>query len=280
MFNMKMQLKQLAIILLVIILSFVFKLSEVRRYDIQLVFILLTLVVLVCNKLMCWVCRDAKNGEGYQDFSSEINEFLGRDLPADASQADVRKYNEHLSGLGEKIDTMNTYLAEIRQHQQRPVGNGSGSGNAIDELNIQASQQIQDYRMRNMEEEIQRTTDLIKKAKLEEDSTKYKKIPVYSSCVVANADGSVSVAEPAGASVPTNVAASRAPNNGVVQEHQQDSTDLGMGAAVATGSGVTGIDGRTMTAEQAAMANNGNTGGVRDLLQSVLANGIEINLSS
>lgn len=249
--------------------------SEIRRYDTQLIFILLALVVLVTNKLMCWACKNANSLENYQDFAGEINEFLGRDLPADASQADVRKYNEHLASLGDKIDTMNTYLGEIRQHQQQPIGANSGSGSAVDELNIQASQQIQDYRIRNMESEIQRTSDLIKKAKLEEDSTKYKKIPVYSSCVVANADGTVSTATPGPAPTPANVSASRAPNNGVVQEHQQDSTNLGMGAPV-SGEGIaTGADGRPMQSG----SNSDGSGDVRDLLQHVLSNGINVNLS-
>lgn len=249
--------------------------AELKRYDTQLVFILLALVVLVVNKLMCWVCNTNKSmmsPEGYQDFAAEVNEFLGRDLPADASQADVRKYNEQLGSLGDKIDTMNTYLAEIRQHQQKPVGGNSGG--AVDELNIQASQQIQDYRIKNMESEIQRTTDLIKRAKLEEDSSKYKKIPVYSSCVVANADGTVSMTKPGSAPMATNTAASRAPSQGVVQEQQQDSTDLGMGAPV--NNGATGADGQPVTYQG---QQNGSDGGVRDLLQSVLANGIEVNLS-
>lgn len=264
-----MKLKQLAILLLVILLSFVFKMAEVRRYDTQLIFILLVLLVLVANKAMCWLCKCASliSSEGYQDFAAEVNEFLGRDLPADASQSDVRKYNEHLAKLGEKIDTMNTYLAEIRQHQTQPVG--SSNGGAIDELNIQASQQIQDYRIRNMESEIQRTTDLIKKSRLEQDSAKYKKIPVYSSCIIANADGSISVSEPNTSSSQS----SGVPSSGIVNEPgQSDSTDNGMGATATNGT--TAANGSTSSGATST------SGSVQDLLQAVLSKGIKVNLTS
>jgi len=269
----EVHLKQLAVLLLAVLLSFVFKIGEIRRYDTQAVFLLLVLLILVVNKLMCWTCNLNKSRvEPYQDFAAEINNFLGRDLPADATQADVRKYNDHLTSLNDKIDTMNTYLGEIRQHQQRPPSGQPAS--AMDELNIQASQQIQDYRIRNMESEIQRTTDLIKKAKMDQDSSKYKKIPVYSSCIVANANGSVSMA-PAGPGPRSaaNVSAS-SPGRGIVQEQQQDSTDMGMGARATNNS--QGANGQDMSGGSVG----GNEGGVRELLQHILSNGIDVNLSA
>lgn len=264
------QLKQLAILLLVILLSFVFKTAEIRKYDTQLLFILLVLLILVVNKLICWACKPKAKTESYQDFVEEIHTFLGSDIPADASQADVRKYNEHLAKLNDKIDTMNIYLGEIRQHQQQP--NNGQPATAMDELNIQASQQVQDYRIRNMEAEIQRTTDLIKKAKMEQDSSKYKKIPVYSSCVVANADGTVSMSPSGSQSASRSHINYSSPSNGVVQEHQQDSTDLGMGASATNNGGANG--------QPSSAASSVNSGSVRELLQHVLSNGIDVNLSS
>lgn len=270
-----MQLKQLAIILLVVLLSFIFKTAEIRRYDTQVVFLLLVLLTLVVNKLMNWTCNGVGGGrvEPYKDFAAEINNFLGRDLPADATQADVRKYNDHLTSLNDKIDTMNTYLGEIRQHQQRPAGGQPAT--AMDELNIQASQQIQDYRIRNMEAEIQRTTDLIKKAKMEQDSSKYKKIPVYSSCIVSNADGSVSMAPAGPGPRSASSVAAGSPSGGIVQDQQHDSTDMGMGAKATNSS--QGANGQPVSSNSGG---NMASGGVRELLQHVLNNGIDVNLST
>jgi hypothetical protein len=134
------------------------------------------------------------NQETFYDFASEVKQFINRDTYNAADNETIRDYQLKLNKLNDKVSIMNEYLQELSNIAK---GNKtSGVNSAFDELNIQASQQIQDYRIRQLQKDIDQTTDLIKKAKLRDDAKNFKKIPVYSSCVVSNADGSFSTDSP------------------------------------------------------------------------------------
>ena len=180
----------LIIILLIIGFSFLFEKSCNYEFNHQLTFILLSLFVVVIYKFLM---NKSMMKENFNDFTTQINEFLKQGLPdTNIGPEDVENYSKNLQKLQDKVDIMNEYLNEIKETAERK-GDGETMG---DQLNIQASQQIQDYQIREMQREIARTTDLIKEAKMREDATKFKKIPIYSSCVVSNADGSTQVDTP------------------------------------------------------------------------------------
>ena len=179
----------LIIILLIIGFSFLFETSCNYEFNSQLTFILLSLFIVVIYKFLINKCIMKENFIG---FDQQISNFLKTELPAGQSGANVEEYKKELTQLQDKVDIMNEYLNDIKE-----TAEGKNNGETMgDQLNIQASQQIQDYRIREMQKEIERTTDLIKEAKMREDASKFKKIPIYSSCVVSNADGSLQVDTP------------------------------------------------------------------------------------
>lgn len=187
----------LLILLLIVAFSYVFKLSQTKNYDIQLIFILLAVLAIVIYKYTMYRQLAKNSTEGYQDFTDEINKFLNKDVPQGATQTSINDYKASLAKLQDKVDLMNEYLAELKN-----AGSQSGSaadgldGSKASELNIQASQQIQDYRLNKLRDEIRRTQDIITQADLASSATKYNKIKVLSSCIVSNADGSYSADTP------------------------------------------------------------------------------------
>jgi hypothetical protein len=181
----------LLILLLIVAFSYVFKLSHTKNYDSQLIFILLAVLTIVIYKYAMY--RQLAKGEGYQDFTDEINQFLNKDVPQGATQTSINEYKTSLGKLQDKVDLMNEYLAELKNAGSQPGGAADGlDGSKASELNIQASQQIQDYRLNKLRDEIRRTQDIITQADLARSATKYNKIKVLSSCIVSNADGSYS----------------------------------------------------------------------------------------
>lgn len=187
---------ELLLVFLIIGFSVLFKYSEIIGIDSQLTFILLCFLVVIIYKAMMYyrIKKQLYKSEGFFDFSEEVNAFLAKNDYTKASPDDLIAYKQSISQLSDKVTVMNEYLQELNNIAKGKADNKATS--SYDELNIQASQQIQDYRIRQLQKDIEQTTDLIKKAKLRDDAKNFKKIPVYSSCIVSNADGSISQDSP------------------------------------------------------------------------------------
>lgn len=185
-------------ILLIVGFSYLFKISATRNYDGQLVFILLSLVIMIVYKFLIYrqLTRTTKVATGktdaFTDFTDELNDFLKKDVPSGVSSSNINEYRGQLTQLQDKVDTMNDYLKNLNELSTKQQLEDKSIGG----VDFQAGQQIQDYRIKKLQEDIQRTSDLIKQSKLLEDAKKYNKIKVLSSCVVSNADGSTSIETP------------------------------------------------------------------------------------
>jgi hypothetical protein len=188
---------ELLIVFLIITFSYIFKLSDKIGMDKQLTFICLCFIIIITYKMLMF-CRMQNNlssnrTEFFYDFSKEVNEFISNEIPNNINNKTINEYKEELNSLQEQVGVMNEYLAEISKIAKGEI---DSTTTPLDEINIQASQQIQDYRIKKLQDDIAQTTDLIKKAKLRDDAKSFRKIPVYSSCVVSNADGSISIDTP------------------------------------------------------------------------------------
>lgn len=215
----------LLILLLIVAFSYVFKLSHTKNYDSQLVFILLAVLAVVIYKYAMY--RQLSQSEGYQDFTDEINNFLNKDVPQGASQTSINEYKSELGKLQDKIDMMNEYLAELKNSSANKADDGL-DGSTSSELNIQASQQIQDYRINKLRDEIRRTQDIITQADLARSATKYNKIKVLSSCIVSNADGTYSNDSAAPSSTAgSSGSTSESGSNYITQDGLPKSTSVG-----------------------------------------------------
>jgi hypothetical protein len=261
---------ELIIIFIVICFSVVFKYSEDIKLNSQFVFIFLCLLTLIIYKYMIYYRINKNvNKEGFNNFSSEINNFLTSNVARNSSPDEIKQYNESLTQLKDKVDVMNEYLQEINN-----IAKGKGNNKAnteYDELNIQASQQIQDYRIKQLQKDIEQTTDLIKKSKLNQDAKSFKKIPVYSSCIISNADGSMSVDNPSSNSSSSSRANNIINLNNQLPMNQLQPDNLDSIRNRINQGNDTGSDSNN---------GNGNSNIMSNLFNSIQENGIDINIES
>lgn len=195
------QLVDFLTIIIIIVFSYVFTTSYTKKYDLQAMFILLTCLVLIINKILKenLIYNNIKNStETFNNMSDDLLNFIEEEIPNNVSKNDILDYKKKMIDLLKKVESMNENLEEIKNLNK--LSSGIGDGSMENELSLDASQQIQDYRIKKMQEEIDTANDILKEAKIKEDSAKFKKIPIYSSCVVANADGSLSADTPSGSS--------------------------------------------------------------------------------
>lgn len=256
---------ELLIIFLIIAFSLLFKYAEHININTQFMFIFLCIATLIIYKYMLYyrLNKNVSNQEGFFNFSSEVNKFLNNDnMPNNSTPESVQEYKNKLTELNDKVDIMNEYLQEINNIAKGNTDNKANS--AFDELNIQASQQIQDYRIKQLQKEIEQTTDLIKKSKLNQDSKNFKKIPVYSSCIISNADGSMSVDNP---SPNSNSNSSSRDSNNIINLNNQIANRTSQPANISTSGGVNGNS-----------SNNGNM--MANLFNTIQEKGIDINIES
>ena len=268
----------LACILLIIGFSFLFKISITKGYDEQLIFILLALVIMIIYKYLTYrhMMRTHPNittattiAEPYQDFTDEINDFLGKQIPSEINQGNFNEYKSQLAALQDKVDIMNEYLKDLNSRATTNTDNQA----AIGGLDFQAGQQIQDYRIKKIQQDIQRTADLIKQNRLAEDAKKYNKIKVFSSCVVAGADGGYSRDMPSstGSLVSgTTYKQSSGTPSGI-------SGQSSVGGMSSTGS--MSVGGLAPTTGQGATLGAGSGIDINTVLQSIANNGVDIKLS-
>jgi hypothetical protein len=202
--------------------------------------------------------------EHFNNFTEQIEDFLKKEAPIDQKQS-TEEYKRELTKLSDKVDIMNEYLGEIKATAEK-----AESGDVIgNQLNIQASQQIQDYRIREMQKEIASTTDLIKEAKMREDATKYKKIPIYSSCVVSNADGSMQIDVPNTNNNTSNVS-QRNIVSGIIS--QRDTNTL-------RGVNNIGDDKPTIDPQKEPLV-NGSSKQIGEFIKNILEKGVNVNINT
>lgn len=272
---------EILLVFLIIAFSYIFKVSGSIGMDNQLTFICLTFIVVILYKMLLYYRMKnnlSKVSEGFYDFSKEVNEFVSSGLPEKVNNQNIQEYKENLNKLQEQVNVMNEYLQEISSIAK---GENEFNKTPLDEINIQASQQIQDYRIKKLQEDITQTTDLIKKAKLRDDAKSFKKIPVYSSCVVSNADGSFSVDSP---STSTGMTSGTAANtngvsnleNRVMSALSSNTPNVG-NTPNSPNSGNRALVGATGSSSVPASNNNLNLG---DVLKHIQDKGITLNLDA
>ena len=190
-------------LLIIIVLSYVFSLSITKKYDSQAMFILLTCLVLIIYKCLInkYMSENFIN-EGFENVSTELLQFVQGEMPNNLQTEDVMEYKRKLSQLVNKIETMNQNLEEIKKANE--ITNEMSDGSMESKLELSSKQQIQDDRIKRMQEQVDMTNDLLRQAQMKEESAKFKKIPIYSSCVVSNADGTLTTETVRNNSNPSN----------------------------------------------------------------------------
>lgn len=193
-----MNLNNLLVIFAVIGASYIFTLADNKQFDNQLMFVLLTFMILVLyktnllNKLM-------KNEEGFiinEIDGTSIGEFL-RGEPTGIDKIDYNKkadeINQNLTNLSNEIKKLNE---QIETKEENDKNNENIDKDYLSSLDIRNIQTRQNEDLNRLSDEIKKAKNLLIQTEIDKNNKNYHKIPVYSSCVISNADGSITEDEP------------------------------------------------------------------------------------
>jgi hypothetical protein len=253
----------LIIIVLVIVISYVYVyITKKFDYNKQLLFIILTLFIVSLYKVQQYynLNKITTTMEEYTDFSEQINKFLSQSdkLPNSSTpDFDYDQYKDSINKLKDEVSKLTNIL-----EQQNIERKNNELAMEDTEESIKCSRKIQDDRMKRLQNDINRTKDLITKAELETEAKKYKKIPVYSSCIVSNADGSDSIDNP---QILTN---NTSGTQGVLTIGQQRANGLSSLVSPST---------TTISNSQASQQQSESS--IASMINHIFANGIDLNVS-
>ena len=187
-------------IIFIIILSFLFCNSNsniknsVNNSSCLLSHIVVGLSVIIFYKLAKRIKLDdvinskfTNNNENF--YASSINDFInGESDLLNAKQASTLKPID-LTVYSSKLDTIINSLKELKKTQlsDDPLANTNPSN--LNSLDLASQQQYQMFQIDYLNKQIQNVQDTITAQNIADTTTNYKPIKVFSSCMVANANG-------------------------------------------------------------------------------------------
>jgi hypothetical protein len=136
------------------------------------------------------------------DTSSELASFIagtsnivGNDIPTpdqlkSVSNAELMKYNNKLDTL---INSINNLSNQMTNNDSSKTGLNPDN---IQKLDLESQQQYQMFQLDYLNKQLQNAQDTINAQTLASTSSNYKPIKVFSSCIIANADGTTSIDKP------------------------------------------------------------------------------------
>lgn len=192
--------KDILVIFIILVASYLFTVSSIQKFDLQLIFILLTLIILIFYKIIYYRRRIVKNKitENFQDGLdvSEINTWLGdmQKVVSDGnSDESLDKLSIESQALQNKLDKVSTEINSLKElitlKDKKDENVDVSVINSLDTATIQSSQ---NENLKKLAEDIKNAKQILEKVSVENINKEYPKIPVYSSCVVSNADGGYS----------------------------------------------------------------------------------------
>lgn len=153
-----MLLFNLLILFLVIVLSYVFKLSETKKYDTQLVFILLTFTVLVMYKTLNYIYNKRETSKALKAIAEKFadNENVFTDFISDtlsdrekilSLEKELKQYKEVYdtnnilnNNLENKIDYAEEAIAKLSDEYVVDLENANPGGDNV-QINLEASEE-------------------------------------------------------------------------------------------------------------------------------------------
>lgn len=232
------------LIIFIALLSYVFCINKTLNCKCFTTHLIVGLTALVLYKLMLlYKTSDLVkplekklmiSKEPFESLPDSINSFiLGEDInrpssstfnsmPASAAQ-------QYLS----KLDSLVNAIDSLRSEQQiTSSGLQSTNNSTIDRLNLESLQQYQNFQIQYLQNQINKTKELINNQQIAELSKEYKPIKVYSSCTISNTDGTITNDQPIQVTnntlnnLSTNTKTNQQINNAVTQLNSPSSLNL------------------------------------------------------
>lgn len=200
---------KLIIIIVIIILSFVSCFINVNN-DIKFkcrcvsTHIIVGLSVMICYEVLKYFNLQSLNStslptlkpthENFEQLPDSINSFIMGNSVNRPSTNDIKTMSSAVSQQYlAKLDSLVNAIDSLRKDSQSTTNNLQSTNNStVDRLNLESMQQFQNFQIQYLQNQINKTKELINSQQITESSKKYKPIKVYSSCVVSNVDGSIS----------------------------------------------------------------------------------------
>ena len=185
---------ELITILFVIILSVILCWKDKDNYHCMFSHILVGLSGIVFYKLATTYklssLLKANKIETFSDFQKDINDFMAnaQDSLISPNQATSLEAGE-LAQYTQKIDSLINALKDYTNAVNYPSTKTGVSSDNIQQLSLDSQQQYQMFQIDYLNKQLQNMKNIINNSQVAKNSSNYKPIKVYSSCVVSNADG-------------------------------------------------------------------------------------------
>lgn len=250
--------KDILIIFIVIISSYIFTLSSAQKFDKQMTFILIQLLILIIFKMIYYKNNIVNKGikenfqsrtttgttggttptptptPGTQNLSlNMVNNWLN-DMQSTVSTGNINdtaltRLSNDANQLQTKLDKVSTEILSLKEliamKDNKSNNNNKNIVNTLDTATIQSNQ---NENLKQLAKDIKSARALLENVSMAQQTKEYPKIPVYSSCVVSNADGGYSLDTP-------NKDAQNEKNN----QAQQNNTKQRM-SSISSGAGLVG----------------------------------------
>jgi hypothetical protein len=215
--------------------------------------------------------------EPFDQLPDSINSFIMGNSVNRPSANDMKTMSNTASQQYlAKLDSLVNAIDSLRKDSQTTTNNLQSTNNSTaDRLNLESMQQFQNFQIQYLQNQINKTKELINSQQMTESSKKYKPIKVYSSCVVSNADGTTST------DIPVNN--SNGNSNGSAT-NLNDSTTQQMLSSISQSSSSNQGPSLLQHQQKQQQSNNLNlassTGALGNLLNSALnSQGVNINIT-
>jgi hypothetical protein len=269
---------ELIAIILIIVLSYVLCMNK-NKINCQASHIVLGLSVIIFYKVLYYFnLRSNINSyenkllgtkENFEQLPDSLNSFImGEEVNRPSTSAFGTMSNASSQQYISKLDSLVNAIESLRKDAQSTTNNLQSSNNStIDRLNLESLQQFQNFQIQYLQNQINKTKELINSQQMTEISKKYKPIKVYSSCIVSNADGSTSADMPV-----QKLPGSSDSMMGTSSSTQQMLTSMSQ-------SSVPGQGPSLLRPTKASINLAGSTGAIGNLLNAALASsGINVNV--
>ena len=145
----------------------------------------------IINKSIESFETDTALAKGISDFISGINDnLLSTNQVSNLNAEQIAGYTKQLSNLTNQINQLQNALSS-----PSPSAMSTDTSN-IQSVDIAAQQQYQQFQIDYLNKQIKNSQDILNAQAVTNSSTNYKPIKVFSSCVIANADGTTTIDKP------------------------------------------------------------------------------------
>lgn len=168
--------QNILIIFIIILFSYIFTLKDTKYFDLQMLFILLSLSSIVIYKLM--FLKQLKNNEPfYSKNSDEITNFVeNKNVIEKTDNNSMSNQSYKLKQLESQLEDLTTQMDNITNTKKEVKTNIDGT------ISISDSITNQDYELNKLEKQIENLKEQLFFTTEENQKTEYKKIKVVNSC--------------------------------------------------------------------------------------------------